>query len=334
MKIAMYLLLLVSLPACSQNNNESHDHEAQPQPAVRSEAEHADADHAQDGHDDHDGENHDDENHDSTRIDATIAADSGIRTQLAGPGSIERHSRVYGQLVIPPERIAQVQARYPGVITAVHVSTGDEVSRGQLLAVVEANDSLQRYDVRAPIDGRVLSQFIRRGDLTSGPLFTLLDNREIWAELRLFPSARNGIQQGQTVHIIHNGHRHESHINQLLPGHNGQPYVSARAALSNDKNAAFFADLQAGDIVTADIDTERADVPLVIDNRALQELEGQPVVFVRQGDEFSARQIRLGRRDEQFSEVLAGLTAGEQYVVENSYLIKADIGKAGAAHEH
>lgn len=329
MKIAMYLLLLMSLPACSQSSNESHDHEAQP--TVRSEAEHAgaehaDADHAQDGHDD--------ENHDSTRIDTSIANDSGIRTQPAGPGSIERHSRVYGQLVIPPERIAQVQARYPGAITAVHVSTGDEVSRGQLLAVVEANDSLQRYDVRAPIDGRVQSQFIRRGDLTSGPLFTLLDNHEIWAELRLFPSARNGIQQGQTVHIIHNGHRHESHINQLLPGHNGQPYVSARAALSNDKNAAFFADLQAGDIVTADIDTERADVPLVIDNRALQELEGQPVVFVRQGDEFSARQIRLGRRDEQFSEVLAGLTAGEQYVVENSYLIKADIGKAGAAHEH
>jgi cobalt-zinc-cadmium efflux system membrane fusion protein len=32
--------------------------------------------------------------------------------------------------------------------------------------------------------------------------------------------------------------------------------------------------------------------------------------------------------------VLKGLKAGERYVTENSFLIKADIGKSGASHDH
>jgi acetyl/propionyl-CoA carboxylase alpha subunit len=43
---------------------------------------------------------------------------------------------------------------------------------------------------------------------------------------------------------------------------------------------------------------------------------------------------RLGRSDGRFTEVLAGLQAGDRYVVENSYLIKADIEKSGASHDH
>ena len=45
-------------------------------------------------------------------------------------------------------------------------------------------------------------------------------------------------------------------------------------------------------------------------------------------------QVRLGKRDGRQVEVLEGLDAGDAVVVEQSYLIKADIEKAGAAHEH
>ncbi|MDP2380154.1 MAG: heavy metal resistance protein CzcB, partial [Pseudohongiella sp.] len=38
--------------------------------------------------------------------------------------------------------------------------------------------------------------------------------------------------------------------------------------------------------------------------------------------------------DGEFVEVLSGLSAGESYVVDNSYLIKADIEKSGAEHAH
>jgi cobalt-zinc-cadmium efflux system membrane fusion protein len=44
--------------------------------------------------------------------------------------------------------------------------------------------------------------------------------------------------------------------------------------------------------------------------------------------------LKLGRRDARFVEVLEGLAPGTTYVTDNSYLIKADIEKAGASHDH
>ena len=44
--------------------------------------------------------------------------------------------------------------------------------------------------------------------------------------------------------------------------------------------------------------------------------------------------MKLGERDGRNAEVLEGLTADEEIVVEQSYLIKADLEKGSAAHEH
>jgi cobalt-zinc-cadmium efflux system membrane fusion protein len=44
--------------------------------------------------------------------------------------------------------------------------------------------------------------------------------------------------------------------------------------------------------------------------------------------------VRIGVSDGEYVEILSGLTSGQPYVSENSFLIKADILKSGAAHEH
>ena len=67
---------------------------------------------------------------------------------------------------------------------------------------------------------------------------------------------------------------------------------------------------------------------------ALQRFRDWDVVFIREGDVYEARPIELGRRDGQHVEVQAGLRVGDQVVVEQSYLVKADIEKSGASHDH
>ena len=57
-------------------------------------------------------------------------------------------------------------------------------------------------------------------------------------------------------------------------------------------------------------------------------------MFGRYGEQFEARLVELGRSDGTMVEVLGGLQAGERYAAKNSYLIKADIGKSGASHDH
>ena len=44
--------------------------------------------------------------------------------------------------------------------------------------------------------------------------------------------------------------------------------------------------------------------------------------------------LETGRSDGRMTEVLGGLEPGTEYVVGNSYLIKADIDKSGASHDH
>ncbi|MGO4782003.1 efflux transporter periplasmic adaptor subunit, partial [Lysobacter sp. 2RAB21] len=76
---------------------------------------------------------------------------------------------------------------------------------------------------------------------------------------------------------------------------------------------------------------EQQPVALAVPLTALQRMDDFEVVFVREGERYSARPVKLGRRDAKRVEVLSGLKAGEQVVVEQSFLIKADIEKAGAS---
>ena len=57
-------------------------------------------------------------------------------------------------------------------------------------------------------------------------------------------------------------------------------------------------------------------------------------MFIQRGELYEFHPLTLGRSDGRFTEVLDGLSYGDRYVVENSYLIKADIEKSGAEHEH
>ena len=67
---------------------------------------------------------------------------------------------------------------------------------------------------------------------------------------------------------------------------------------------------------------------------ALQSAEAKDVVYVRQGETYHTRPVQVGRRDAQRIEILSGLKQGEQVVVEQSFLIKADIEKSTVEEEH
>ena len=44
--------------------------------------------------------------------------------------------------------------------------------------------------------------------------------------------------------------------------------------------------------------------------------------------------LDLGRQDDEWVEVLGGLAPGTRYVTTNSYVLKADVEKSGASHDH
>lgn len=279
---------------------------------------------------DHESEEHGHGHGDSTQISAEMAAAAGIGVASVGPGEIAREISVFGRLVVPPERRVSIQARFPGVIAQANVNLGEWAQKNQLLAVVDSNDSLRPYEIKAPLDGWVMHRAATVGELTTvDPLFELVDDRLLWAELQVFPSQRREVGVDQRVHLRVGEFSIEGQVAALYRASEVAPAVVARIPVVNEDRR-----LVAGDMVQARIVIDERKVPMVVANQALQMFEEQPVVFVRRNELYEARSLVLGSSDGRYTEVLQGLEAGEIYVVENSYLIKADLEKAGAAHEH
>jgi cobalt-zinc-cadmium efflux system membrane fusion protein len=92
--------------------------------------------------------------------------------------------------------------------------------------------------------------------------------------------------------------------------------------------------LRPGQFVRGRVTVAEHQVPLAVKRPAVQRFRDLEVVFARYGDVYEVRMLEPGRRTRDWVEVLDGLQPGTEYVTENSYLIKADIEKAGASHDH
>ncbi len=280
------------------------------------------------------GEGHGIDDHETSAEKATIshsiAGLSGLTMATAGPLMLNQTLTSYGHLVTDPEQRAHVTGRFPGLVRHVMVRLGDTVTAGEPLARIESNESLQTYTVTAPINGHITQRTINVGEQVDGqPLFAITNLSTLWAELKIFPGQRQQVSAGQSVQLKVNEIEYSSTIQHLLPSPNGEPYTLAR--LSVDNSAGL---LVPGQLVTAEIVVSAAQVPLAVDRRGLQEFQNAPVVFVQNGEDYEARTLQLGRIDEQIAEVISGLVSGERYVVENSYLVKAELEKSTTSHAH
>jgi cobalt-zinc-cadmium efflux system membrane fusion protein len=267
-----------------------------------------------------------------TQIRDEIADTAGIKTAIAGPAVIRDYVTVYGRVVSDPENVSHVNARFDGVIRSVSASIGSTVKQGQVLARIEANDSLNSYVINAPIGGTVIERHANPGETTDGrTLFTIVDTSSVWAELAIFPSDRTKVRVGLPVSMqtAIGDIRIGGEIALLSPVAGANQSVTARIRLDNQQGL-----LAAGMYLTGEIEVEQFDVPLAVRRTALQSFRDFTVVFAKVDDQYEVRMLELGRQDDEWVEVLGGLNVSTEYVTTNSYVLKADIEKSGASHDH
>ncbi len=273
---------------------------------------------------------HEEHDEDCIHVALDMAQQAGITTAVAGPGTLAQTVTVYGRLTTTPENVSHIRARFPGLIAEVSATIGDTVKAGDVLASIESNESLKVYQVRSPIAGIITERHANTGESTKDSmLFTVSNLDVLWVDLKIFPSQRAQVSPGDTVILSTDTLSQNTTLRHVVPGSDGQPFVIARAEIENSDGR-----WAPGLLLKGRIQTDTIDDVLVVPEQALQTLEGKTVVFVVEGDEFVARPVETGRSDGQHTEILSGLDAGDTYAVDNSYLIKADIEKSGAAHSH
>jgi cobalt-zinc-cadmium efflux system membrane fusion protein len=264
-------------------------------------------------------------------------ANAHLKIEEAVPATIKTTVAVYGKVAANEEALARVVPRFAGIVKAVKKRLGDKVEAGEVLAQIESNESLKTYDVRSEIAGTVIQKDVTLGELVKDDktIFTVANLETVWIDLSIFRRDFGSLAVGSAVEF-HTGEGHVSgqkHIHATVSyvspfGSEGSQTMLARCVVPNPEGL-----LRPGLYVDGEVVTGEVEAAVTVRNGALQESEGKTVVFIAEGQSFEAREVRVGVRDTERCEITSGLRAGERYVAENSFIIKAELGKSEAEHE-
>lgn len=265
--------------------------------------------------------------------DAKVAA-AGIEVVAASKGTLRDALQLNGILQPNQEALVQVTPRFPGVVREIRKRIGDQVEKGELLAKVESNQSLTVYEMRAPIAGTVIDRQISLGEYASEqkPAFTVADISTVWVDLSVYRRDLPRVKLGDTVLIDvgDGGKPIEAKLSYISPvGSSDTQSALARAVVPNNEMR-----LRTGLFVSARLILTAKEVPIAVKSEALQTVENRNVVFVRNGTKFEVRDVELGARDPEQVEVVFGLLEGDMYAAKNSFIVKAELAKGSASHEH
>lgn len=198
----------------------------------------------------------------------------------------------------------------------------------------DSGDSLTRYEIRAPIDGVVIEKHLAIGEAVKedASIFTIADLSTVWAEMTIYPKDLSSVKLGQKVTVRASALNAEAegrvaYVGSLI----GEQTRSAKArvALPNPDRS-----WRPGLFVTVELVQDETEAPVAVSAEAIQTYRDWKVVFGRFGEFFEVRPVELGVSDGKMVEVLSGLAPGTPYAATNSFVLKADLGKAGASHDH
>lgn len=256
----------------------------------------------------------------------------GIETALAKPHTLAITNTLYGVVSVAEDRQYRIHAPYPGIIESVLVKTGDQIKKGQALLTVRNQATLQSYSVYSPANGEVTQRMANAGDHSDmGSLLEVSDLSRVWVELSMFPADIEQLRIGMPVEV-NDLHQHESaqgKVSYISPKMTAGHIARARAEINNTQGH-----WRPGMHVNADVLVGQYPAVLVVKRSAIQRYGDMPAVFVRHGNTFEVRMLTLGKHDADYVEVLSGLKPDSQYVTTNSFLLKAEVLKAGASHDH
>ena len=271
---------------------------------------------------------------DRIRISDVKLAAAGVTLAEAAGATLTDTLAFNGILRANQEAVVQVTPRFPGVAKSIQKRIGDKVARDDLLAAIESNQSLTVYELKAPIAGTIIERQISLGEYASEqkPAFVVADLSSIWVDLSIYRQDLRRVRLNDEVLIDPDDGRGEikGAISYMAPiGSSETQTALARVVLPNPDGR-----LRPGLFVTARLILAARNVAVAVRRSAIQTLENKTIVFVREdGDKIEARPVELGDSDPKFVEIRAGLLAGERYVAENSFVVKAEMGKGDADHD-
>ena len=269
-----------------------------------------------------------------TTISDKVALVSGLQSEKAESRVVRTLSRVRGKILPSEHRIAHVIPRFSGVVRDSKKHIGDKVEKGEVIAVIESNQSLQPFEVRSQISGTVINGHVIVGEFVPENqwIYVVADLSEVWADFFVPLREQLDIKPGQNLLLttVSGDKSVEGTISYVAPYADERSQSQlVRVVIPNPNNQ-----LLPGMFVLGDLVVSEHKAPVVVKQSAIQTFRDWQVVFAKYKDIYEIKPVELGKTDGEWTEVVKGLSPGEEYVSANAFLIKADILKSGASHDH
>lgn len=268
-----------------------------------------------------------------TTITAAAAQGGGVAIETVGPATIGETRELYGTVALAPSARSEIRGQFPGRIVRVTKAVGDRVRRGELLAQIESSESLQVYPVYSTVSGVVAERNGNPGDVTfDRALYVITDPAATTVVFNVFPRDLGFIRPGlQVVIETQDGQPvGQSTLSDYLPEGNAEAGTALMRANLANRDGRY----RPGMALRGTVTINAVTVPLAVRTEALQPFRDFTVVFANYGEDYEVRMLELGRRSPEWTEVLSGIEPGTPYAAEGSFLIRADIEKSGASHDH
>ena len=278
-------------------------------------------DHGEAGADDHG--DHEDES--ALRLSAESISLAGIRINRLKARNLERTIELPGEIGFNEDRLVHITPRYPGAAREVQVRVGARVREGDVLAVLESNESLSKYSIKAPISGWIIDKHLTVGEFVAEDhtMFLIADLRTVWANCEVYAKDMSSVKEGAplTIYSMEGDLSVEATLSYVAPVYREDTRSAlARAVIANDNGL-----WRPGTFIRALLPVGMGEARKAVEKEAVQVLGGEQIVFVPGEDEgeFETVPVETGLASDGFVEIVHGLDLGDTYVAAGAFELKA-----------
>lgn len=285
------------------------------------------------GHEEH-GEEHEEG---GIELDAEARGMIELKTAEISKRNLKAYLKVYGKIARDTENYSYVTFDGDGVVESIDVKMGEIVDEGVPLLTIQRNDgSVER--VLSEGHGTIFSIFVKPSErvdkMTS--LLSLIDLDVLKATVDVYEKDLRLVKVGQKVLLTTAAYPEKKfsgevvYISPQVDEHTQA--IQVRVDVKNQDHL-----LRLGMFISGELLYSSDDKVLAVPNAAIQQLDGEEVVFVQgKPGHYERRDVSLGRNTEEFTEIKKGLMEGEIVVTHGSFYLKSEIAKEsfGDGHNH
>ncbi len=259
-----------------------------------------------------------------------------LKTATVEKRFVEYRLKVFGKVAKDTEEHSYVTAD-EGIVEKIHVDLGATVEKGSVLLTIRKSDGSVQ-DILSESAGVILAIYVKRGDHLDRlkSLMSIVNIDKLRVTVDVYEKDIGSVKIGQKAgieSIAFPGKKFLGEVVYISPQVEEESQaIKARIDVDNSEHL-----LRLGMFVSGELIYDSDKEVTAILQSAVQELNGEDIVFVKEGEnKFALREVTLGQSFGDYVEIKKGVQEDEQVVTDGSFNLKSEQGKEsfGDGHAH